>query len=55
VEFARCVVRLLRDEGLRDEIAESARRRVEQRYDWGVIGRKLIDVYDELFAAAVTV
>jgi sugar transferase (PEP-CTERM/EpsH1 system associated) len=50
VEFAHTVVRLLRDEGLRNEIAQNARRLVEQVYDWRILGRKLVSVYDRLLA-----
>ena len=47
-EFAAHVVRLLRDEALRRELAANARMLVEERYDWGILGRRLIGVYREL-------
>jgi glycosyltransferase involved in cell wall biosynthesis len=47
-EFAERVIRLLTDKGLRDRIARNARRLVEAHYDWAVISRKLMKVYDNI-------
>ena len=38
--FAECVVRLLKEEGLRQRLTRNARLWVEQRYDWHVIGQQ---------------
>lgn len=49
--FAAAIVRLLEDEGLRDELAKNGRNLVESRYDWRMIAPKLADVYSELLDA----
>jgi glycosyltransferase involved in cell wall biosynthesis len=40
--FAECVTRLLQDPALRERIAQEARHRVVQRYDWKAIGNRLV-------------
>jgi glycosyltransferase involved in cell wall biosynthesis len=45
-DFAGQIVRLLRDGGLRRQLAENGRRLVEQRYDWRSIGRAYVDVVE---------
>jgi glycosyltransferase involved in cell wall biosynthesis len=40
-EFAEHATRLLRDAGLRRQMAASARRFVEERYDWDIVSRKM--------------
>jgi glycosyltransferase involved in cell wall biosynthesis len=50
-EFARSVVRLLGDPGLRRALATQARARVEERYDWPNIGRKLLALHHDVLAA----
>ncbi|MER3446056.1 MAG: hypothetical protein C4291_04115 [Candidatus Dadabacteria bacterium] len=47
-EFAERVIQLLTDKGLRDRIVHNARRLVETHYDWAVISRKLMKVYDNI-------
>jgi glycosyltransferase involved in cell wall biosynthesis len=47
-EFAACVVRLLSDRSFCNRLAKNARELVESRYDWSVIGRKLISIYEHL-------
>jgi len=49
-QFADCVVRLLRDDALRAELAGNARRLVEQRYDWRAIGGRLAWAHREILA-----
>lgn len=44
-EFARSVVRVLRDDGLRSRLGQNARTLVERKYSWQVIGRGMIDEY----------
>jgi sugar transferase (PEP-CTERM/EpsH1 system associated) len=48
--FARQVVRLLRARPLREALAARARRLVEERYAWPVIGDRLLGVYRRLMA-----
>jgi polysaccharide biosynthesis protein PslH len=43
-EFAEHAVRLLRDAGLRRQIAVRARRLVEEKYDWEIVSRKMENV-----------
>jgi glycosyltransferase involved in cell wall biosynthesis len=47
-EFATKVIRLLRDQGLREKLGRNGRRLVESRYDWSVIAPKLGEVYESL-------
>ena len=47
-EFAEHAVRLLRDAGLRRQIAVRARRLAEEKYDWEIVSRKMEDVIQEL-------
>jgi polysaccharide biosynthesis protein PslH len=44
-DFAAGVIRLLRDPELWHRLTQNARRLVETRYDWAMIGDKLLDVY----------
>ncbi len=48
VEFSRQIITLLHDKEKRCAMAERARRWVEKRYDWTLLGNKLITLYDEL-------
>jgi glycosyltransferase involved in cell wall biosynthesis len=41
--FADTTVRVLRNPGLRDDIAARGRRLVEERYDWGALGDRFAD------------
>ena len=50
-EFAERVVRLLTDRALGDGLTRRARALVESRYEWSVIGRKLMHVYGNLTEA----
>ena len=47
-QFAERVIGLLSDKVLRDTISDNARGLVEEHYDWQIISRKLMDVYDDL-------
>ena len=49
-DFARQVIRLLKDVVLRQRVVAAARRLVEQRYDWPMIATKLLRTYDEIRA-----
>jgi sugar transferase (PEP-CTERM/EpsH1 system associated) len=46
-ELADCAVRLLQDRTQREMLAHNARRLVEERYDWNLIGDKLMRMYVE--------
>jgi len=43
--FARCVVELLRDEGLRERLGEEARRRILEEFDWGKLVVRVEEAY----------
>lgn len=43
-EFAEKTVRLLRNNHLRQSIAENARRLVENHYDWDILAQRLMDI-----------
>lgn len=45
--FAQATVRLMRDESLRRYLTQNARRLVEQRYDWRVIGAQFVQLVEE--------
>lgn len=47
-EFAEAVVQVLRDKALRERLGAAARRTVEERYSWDVIGTGLRRSLDEL-------
>jgi glycosyltransferase involved in cell wall biosynthesis len=44
-DFAAQVVELLRDPARRQALGAAARQRVEERYAWPVIGRRLVEAY----------
>ena len=46
--FAETVVQLLTDSALRQNIGKNGRKRVEQEYDWRIIGNKLLTVYESI-------
>jgi glycosyltransferase involved in cell wall biosynthesis len=45
-EFAAQVVRMLRDPILRENLSGHARRTVERRYEWTVLGRRFVDLVE---------
>jgi glycosyltransferase involved in cell wall biosynthesis len=49
-QFAAEIVRLLTDETLYRRLAANGRKLVEQNYDWGIIGDRLIEVFGALRA-----
>ncbi len=53
-EFAASVIRLLRDNALRQRLAACARALVEARYDWRAIAQRLFALYVKLCAQAPT-
>jgi len=48
VEFAECVVRLLKDPALRERLGREGRRTVEDHYGWEASARKLDALYGRL-------
>jgi glycosyltransferase involved in cell wall biosynthesis len=42
-QIARAIVRVAEDAALRERLGRAGRRLVEDRYDWGAIGRRLSD------------
>lgn len=50
IEFAQLVVQLLCDPGRRAQLASKARALIERRYDWPIIGEKLLAAYAEIAA-----
>ena len=46
--FAEAVIQLLTDPTLCKRIGQNGRKRVEQDYDWRNIGKKLLEVYEEI-------
>jgi glycosyltransferase involved in cell wall biosynthesis len=47
-DFPQQIVRLLDDEGLRQELSNNCRRLVAEKYDWSAIARELIALYERL-------
>lgn len=45
--FADCTVRLLRDPDLRQRLARQARRLVEERYNWKIIGDHFVELVED--------
>jgi polysaccharide biosynthesis protein PslH len=54
-EFAEHVVRLLRDAGLRRQMAARARRLAEEQYDWETVSQKMETVLQSLVETAAKV
>jgi glycosyltransferase involved in cell wall biosynthesis len=53
-DFARQVVRLLTDPALRERLRWNARRLVEMRYDWSIVGQLLSALYERLAVTTST-
>lgn len=47
-DFARQVIRALRDNSLRALLSARARALAEEHYSWGIVGRQLIQAYDQV-------
>lgn len=47
-EFAESVVRLLRDRDLRKRLVTNGHALVRDRYEWGIIGRNILDLYQRM-------
>lgn len=46
--FQKSVIRLLRDEKLREHISRNGRKRIEEKFDWRIIGKKLNEVWKKI-------
>ena len=49
--FADAVLALLKDEGKRARLSVAGRRLVMEKYDWGIIGKKLNGIYGKMLAS----
>lgn len=47
-EFIKQIVRVQNDESLRSKLSSEARKFVEEKFSWSVIGKKLSDIYTTL-------
>jgi glycosyltransferase involved in cell wall biosynthesis len=47
-KFAGAIIELLNNDELREMLSENARKLVEERYSWEIIGRRLIEVYSKV-------
>ena len=47
-DFAGAILRLIGDPALRKRLAASGRRVAEERFDWGKIAPRLLELYDEI-------
>ena len=52
--FADSTRRLLRDSALRQQLAHNARRLVEEQYDWNQIGRRFVELIENVTLAKST-
>jgi glycosyltransferase involved in cell wall biosynthesis len=50
--FADAIRDILSDKALRARLSDGARRTAEQKYDWEVIGRQMLDSYRELHGSS---
>ena len=46
--FGRETVRLLKDPQLRRRLGKNGRNMVEEKYDWEIIGKKMLEMYDNI-------
>jgi glycosyltransferase involved in cell wall biosynthesis len=46
--FAECILELLTNTGLRQRLADNARRLVAERYEWGAIGAQFVRLVEEV-------
>jgi len=51
-EFAAAVIEVLRDRDLRERLGHEARKTAQERYAWRVVGRKLVESYQDRLARA---
>jgi glycosyltransferase involved in cell wall biosynthesis len=51
-EMAQAVIRLYNDKALRQELTANARRLIKQKYDWEIIGERLLKAYSGLHTNA---
>lgn len=48
-EFARAIVRLMDDPGMRKKLGDCGRERILNELNWGIVSKNLISAYDSLF------
>jgi glycosyltransferase involved in cell wall biosynthesis len=48
--LADAVIGLLADEGRRERLGAAGRELAESRYAWDTIGRRLLDIYEQVAA-----
>lgn len=46
--FAESIIRLMREEDLREELMRNGYKLIKDKYDWTVIGDKMLEVYESL-------
>ncbi len=47
-EFAKCIIKLLRDDSLRSELSRNAREYVRKTVSWKLVAKRTLEVYQEL-------
>jgi glycosyltransferase involved in cell wall biosynthesis len=50
-DYARCLLRVINDRGLRVRAGRAARRKVSETYTWDSIARRFIDIHERLSGA----
>jgi glycosyltransferase involved in cell wall biosynthesis len=50
-EYAQKLIELARNRQLRHELGDAARRHILREHDWSIIGRRLLEIYDDLASA----
>jgi glycosyltransferase involved in cell wall biosynthesis len=50
-EYAQKLIELARNQQLRHELGAAARAHILREHDWSIIGRRLLEIYDDLAAA----
>jgi glycosyltransferase involved in cell wall biosynthesis len=46
-DFAASTIRLLQEPSLREKLGTSARKMIQEHYDWTVIGQQLLDLVED--------
>jgi glycosyltransferase involved in cell wall biosynthesis len=50
-ELSNAIMRLLKSEELRREFTRVGRKLVETKYDWAIIAKRLLQVYEKVLAS----
>ncbi len=48
-EIAKALSRLYKNEKLRAEMGEAARKRAREYYEWGRLGKRMVEIYEQIF------